>query len=83
METNQEEPTLPSAEERDVNGDSGSEESNDDLGGYASPESVDQFYLNDDTGGEPSVSQHEGQWKIDHSSGDYKLRRKPSCIAAN
>jgi hypothetical protein len=82
METAQGETAIPAIEEGDVNGDSGSEEWNDDLGGYVSPESIDELYLNDATSDEPSVSQHEGQWKIDHSSGDYKLRRKP-CIAAN
>jgi hypothetical protein len=56
METNREGFTAPNINDSDVNGDSGSEESNDNLGGYASPEAIDQFYLSDAGSGEPSVN---------------------------
>jgi len=76
MRTNQEESSTPSIDESGLGHDSGCEEYDDGLGGYASPESVDRSYFNDAASSEASAAAHEEQWRINHSSGDYKLRRK-------
>ena len=76
METNQEEFIAPDIDEFAADIDSDSEEFHDGLGGYASSESIDRFYLSDTGSAEPNDSSEERQWRIDHSSGDYKLRRK-------
>lgn len=62
------------------------QEDEDGLGGYVSPASIDEIYLADSHGdGSHGSSQgseeREGlrppkKWKIDHSSGIYKMKRK-------
>lgn len=56
----------------------------DGLGGYVSPESVDDIYLrdsgadgNDDL---PAAERQSRMWKIDHSFGNYKYKCISSCL---
>ena len=56
METNQEEFIAPDIDEFGSDNDSDGEEFHDGLGGYASPESIDRFYLSGTGNAKPNAS---------------------------